>query len=299
MKYVVMECSLSYAVVLDEAGRFLKVANLHYEVGQTVTDVIEMKIPEKHTGSEKGKARGWIYSIAAAAACLALVFSMLFQGGAAPYASVYLTINPEVRIDINQKDMVVGLDGINPDGDDLIEGYRYRKKPLDQVMDELMDRAIEMGYLYEGGQITLTLDAEDDQWIVSHSKSLTEHLNDYLKEKISVTIEIENTRTINQEIIIPVAPETAAPETTAPETTVPETTAPAEGDSDYGADSGQSDYGQSDYGAEPEDDGQSDYGAEPEDDGQSDYGAEPEEDGQSDYEEDGGSDYEEEEEDDD
>lgn len=30
MKYLVVECGLSYAVVLDEEGRFLKVANLHY-----------------------------------------------------------------------------------------------------------------------------------------------------------------------------------------------------------------------------------------------------------------------------
>ena len=46
MKYLVVECGLSYAVVLDEEGRFLKVANLHYQVGQTVTDVIEMRLPD-------------------------------------------------------------------------------------------------------------------------------------------------------------------------------------------------------------------------------------------------------------
>ena len=45
-KYIVMEFHLSYAVVLDEDGRFLKVANRHYQVGQTVTDVIEMQIPQ-------------------------------------------------------------------------------------------------------------------------------------------------------------------------------------------------------------------------------------------------------------
>ena len=35
MKYLVMECGLSYAVVLDQEGRFLKVANLNYQIGQT------------------------------------------------------------------------------------------------------------------------------------------------------------------------------------------------------------------------------------------------------------------------
>lgn len=43
MKYLVMECHLGYAVVLDEKGEFIKVANMHYEVGQTVYDVIKMQ----------------------------------------------------------------------------------------------------------------------------------------------------------------------------------------------------------------------------------------------------------------
>ena len=40
MKYLVMETHPAYAVVLDERGRFLKTANLHYQVGQTVQDVV-------------------------------------------------------------------------------------------------------------------------------------------------------------------------------------------------------------------------------------------------------------------
>ena len=33
MKYLVLETHSAYAVVLDEEGRFLKAANLHYQVG--------------------------------------------------------------------------------------------------------------------------------------------------------------------------------------------------------------------------------------------------------------------------
>ena len=40
MKYLVMETHPAYAVVLYERGRFLKTANLHYQVGQTVQDVV-------------------------------------------------------------------------------------------------------------------------------------------------------------------------------------------------------------------------------------------------------------------
>ena len=44
MKYMVMECHPGYAVVMDNAGRFLKVANMHYEIGQTVSSVLEMNM---------------------------------------------------------------------------------------------------------------------------------------------------------------------------------------------------------------------------------------------------------------
>ena len=41
MTYLVMECHPAYAVVLDQAGRVIKVANMGYEVGQKVDYVIE------------------------------------------------------------------------------------------------------------------------------------------------------------------------------------------------------------------------------------------------------------------
>ena len=40
MKYLIMECHMAYAVVLDEDGRFLKAANMDYEVGQTVDTIM-------------------------------------------------------------------------------------------------------------------------------------------------------------------------------------------------------------------------------------------------------------------
>ena len=43
MTYLVMETHPAYAVVLDEAGRFLKVANRGYQPGDRVTDVIPLR----------------------------------------------------------------------------------------------------------------------------------------------------------------------------------------------------------------------------------------------------------------
>lgn len=208
MKYLVMECHASYAVVLSEDGRFLKAANMRYEVGQTVTSIVEMREPQAQTLPMQKNNRKWLYTLASVAACLVLVMTVVFSMGQMPYASVYMTINPEVRIDVNRSDVVVGLEGMNQDGTDLITAYEFRKKDLDRVMDELVDLAIGMGYLHEGGQITLTLNADDEDWVVNHSTRLLDHLNEHLTEAMSVTIEVnrQNPNPGNQSVIIPVDP---------------------------------------------------------------------------------------------
>ena len=285
MKYLVMECRPAYAVVLGDDGTFLKVANMRYEVGQTVTDVILLNLPEV-AEQPKTNHKRWISSFAAIAACLALVITSIFFTGQMPYASVYMTINPEVRIDVSRSDVVVGVEGMNADGTELLEDYDHRKKELDTVMDELVDRAIDMGYLHEGGKITLSLDG-DEEWIVSHETHLNQHLNDHLTDKITVTIDIEQKQ-----------PEQPTP--TAPTGTIVIPVGPDnysnsdydDGESDYDpTDAADSDYGETDYiPEETEEDSQSDYG-ESEDDGQTDYGDWSEDDGQTDYDdwsEDGG-----------
>lgn len=184
MKYMVLECRLGYAVVLSEDGRFLKIADKNYQIGQTVTDIEEIN-------ASHGKNRKWLRYIAAAAACLAVVMTTAVYSLSSTYASVYMAINPEVCIDVNRKDAVVAIRGVNSDGKNLIEGYEYKKKNLELVMDELVDRAIDMGYLHEGGQISLTFDGGSNEWIASRGDTLSAQLNGHLKEKLSVTIAID------------------------------------------------------------------------------------------------------------
>lgn len=268
MKYMVMECHLSYAVVLDEGGRFIKVANKNYDIGQMVTDVTEMQIPQEAEYSAKKRRLRWLYSAAAIAACLLLAFTAMFSMGRMTYASVYLTINPEVRIDVNRNDIVVGLEGTNEDGRTLIKDYSYEKKNLDLVMDELVDLAIDMGYLHEGGQITLTLDADNNEWVVTKGDALSTHLYEHLTEKFSVTIEITGTKEIINGITTPAETTGAVPDSQYREDNYGDI--PQDGQSNYEDSSPEDDLlnnGDSDYESEDEDD---------DDDGDSDY--EPEND---------------------
>ena len=43
MRYLVMECHTSYAVLLDECGCFVRAANLCYQVGETVEEPVLLR----------------------------------------------------------------------------------------------------------------------------------------------------------------------------------------------------------------------------------------------------------------
>ena len=208
MNYMVVERHPGYAVVLDDAGQFLKVADRQYEIGQMLTEVIPMQV------SAKKRTGRWLTGLAAMAACIALVVGMFLPGVGQPYASVYVKINPEVRIDVDKRDVVVGLSGVNQDGAALIEGYNFRKKDLELVTDELVDRAIEMGYLVADGQIAISLDSKDQTWVEDHSHSISDHLQTHLQTRFTVTIRIEHHEKHHEPPASPSSTEDAMPEET-------------------------------------------------------------------------------------
>ena len=298
MKYMVVECHLSYAVVLSEDGRFLKVANLHYEIGQVVSHVVEMRQPERQPESGRRVPVRWITSMAAAAACLTLVAVAALRVGSLPYGTVYMEINPDVRIDVDRKDRVVGLEGMNRDGEALVEDYSYRRKDLELVVDELVDRAIGMDYLHEGGEITLSFDGDDSQWVESRSEALPEQLAEYLDQKLTVTITVKNNTGVTAYLPEPAAqapPETqASPGAQIPPETPPSELAapPVQEDTDYDDrggdwdDDDQGDDGLTDYDDRGDDWDDGDQG----DDGLTDYDDRGDDWDDGDWDDDGGDD---------
>ena len=257
MSYLVMECHPGYAVLLDEDGRFLKAANLRYEIGQTVYDPVLMKeTPERRRHTVR-----WISSgIAAIAACFLLFFGLgYYQNYIRPYSSIYLTINPEVQMDLNRQGTVVGLMGTNEDGETLLEGYDGKGKDKVTVADELIDRAIEMGFLSEGGRVSFSIDSPDEALFREYGTELRTKVTEHLDGRITVTIEIMNHQDgqgqespENSSSSTPSRPSASQPEQTSPSTpepSHPETVPPAS--------SGATDYDDTDYG--PDNDGVTDY----------------------------------------
>ena len=242
MKYMVMECHTGYAVLLDEEGRFWKAADLHYEGGQTVENPLLMKQPQP--SGRRRITRLVSSTVAAVAACLFLFFGFgYYQNYLRIYSSIYLSINPEVQMDLNRYGNVVRLTGTNEDGAKLLEGYSGRGKDKLTVADELIDRAIEMGFLSEGGQVSFFIDSPEDALFQEYGTELRTEINEHLDGRITITIEIVNYQN---------TPET---ESSVSETAAPPSAAPSDGVTDYApADDTEDDYGDTDYGPENDDD---------------------------------------------
>ena len=182
MEYLVMECGLSYAVVLDGQGRFLKVPNLGYEVGQTLDHVVLQEIQPQSSPVRKHFTR-W----AAMAACLCLMMLGSWGLWQAPVGTVRMQINPDIQMSVNRFDRVVQLEGLNEDGERLIEGYRSYGRELKAVSDELADRAVELGYLSDGGHITLTVESDREEWKTAAEELLLLELDVHLEHRVTVT----------------------------------------------------------------------------------------------------------------
>ena len=248
MKYLVMETHPAYAVVLDEDGRFLKAANLRYQVGDTVQDIVELRTPQKKVVPAWKPFSG----LAAAAACLCLVFFGWYQPNYTAYGTLRIQINPDVEMTVSRTDRVLDLEGLNADGEDLIEEYDYQGKDRETAANELVERAIDMGYLSDGETVSITVSSTDADWQAREETQVRAQLEARYGETIVIRLgsdpapEVTPPQADPPEIVIPVTPPAAAEDAT------------DYGDTDYGPNAdGATDYADTDHG--PYTDGVTDY----------------------------------------
>ena len=252
MSYLVMEVHPAYAVVLDEEGRFLKAANLRYQVGDTVRDIVELRHPrEKRPALWKP-----LSGVAGLAACLCLVFFGYYQPNFTPYGALRIQINPDVELTLSRTDRVLELEGLNEDGQSLIAGYEYSGKDREDVTGELVERAIDMGYLSGGETVSITVTSADADWQAREEQAAREDLEERYGETIVIQIGPTDEKPPVTEVVIPVTPPEPEPTPEPP----PEQTDPpvVPDDTDYGPNAdGVTDYEPPDEG--PYVDGDTDY----------------------------------------
>ena len=246
----------------------MKAANLRYQVGDTVRDIVELRHPrEKRPALWKP-----LSGVAGLAACLCLVFFGYYQPNFTPYGALRIQINPDVELTLSRTDRVLELEGLNEDGQSLIAGYEYSGKDREDVTGELVERAIDMGYLSGGETVSITVTSADADWQAREEQAAREDLEERYGETIVIQIGPADEEPPATEVVIPVTP--PEPEPT-PEPSPEQADPPVvPDDTDYSPNAdGVTDYEDTDYG--PYSDGVTDY--EPPDDG-------PYVDGVTDYE---------------
>lgn len=169
MQFLVIELHPAYAVLLDQEGRFVRAANLGYTVGQRVSDPVLL--------AEQTRRRRWPGIAATLAACLAVALGVLYYVNyLLPFSSIFLSINPQVQIDVNRRGAVVRVIALNDDAEVLLAGYQGRGKDQLTVTEELIDRAIALGYLSPGGSVTIDIDAPDQATFQAYGFSFRDGL---------------------------------------------------------------------------------------------------------------------------
>ena len=179
-------------------------------------------------------------------------------------------------MNLNRQGTVVGLAGTNADGEALLEGYDGRGKDKVTVADELIDRAIEMGFLSDGGRVSFSIDAPDEALFQAYGMELRTEVTEHLDGRILVTLEIVDHDRAQEALARPSASDTATPTPTTPPTATPSPTptatpSPEPAQPAATPPAGDSGYGDSGYDDDNDDGGDSGYDDNDDDGGDSDY----------------------------
>ena len=159
MKYLVMECHSGYAVLMDEDSRFVTAANMHYEVGQTVTDPVLL---ETESRQKSGMSRIIMRAVgvSAAAACLVLAgftgYRFFRPDKPAPHSVVFVSDAAEIEMQLDKNGSVVKLTSDSECGNQIIEKYiESHGRTSDRVdtANDLLALQINDGYISSGDTV--------------------------------------------------------------------------------------------------------------------------------------------------
>ncbi len=224
MRYMVMEVYPTIVILLDEDGRWYKAANRDYEVGQSVFDPILM--PED-TVIERTDRSAWIRPLRRATAALGaiaavLVFFVVFQiatFNTVLSSSIYMSVNPRVVLQLNEDGAVIDAHALNPDGEELLDGYPAKRRDKNRVIRDLARRANDMGLLSQGDTLTLDIDA-DEKTFADYGLELRDEITPVLEGMGAELRIVDHNAPVPEPVIA--APPTPSPLETAPPAPEPE-----------------------------------------------------------------------------
>lgn len=164
MKYLVMECHKAYAVLMDEDSRFVNAANMHYEVGQVVTDPILME-SDKPTPVMSKK---FIIRTIAAAACIAIVslagMHFFIKAPEEPHTVIFVSAAADIKMELDGKGSVISITSDTEKGKEIIKKFKETHKVNEDRVDlasDILEFQIENGYISSGDTVEVLLPSDN------------------------------------------------------------------------------------------------------------------------------------------
>lgn len=149
MKSVVVEIKGNYAAFLQDDGTVVKKRNRNYSVG----DIVVMK----------QKAFTKKIRVAVAAALFFMVASIGVAAYEIPYYYVSLDVNPGILLKVNLFEKVIGAQGVNEDGQAIIEGLELKNKCIETALCNAIQRIEEKGYFVKNNNIIIAASSKNTQ----------------------------------------------------------------------------------------------------------------------------------------
>lgn len=187
MKYVVMQCTKGYAVLMDEESKFYFAANLNYEVGQTVTNPVILSNKYKD-----GKpVMTIIKTIAAAAACIGVISIpcySYYNKNLKPCSTVTFASDTAISMTLNSSGKVLSIESDNEYGSKIIEKVNIKGKDNVEAANEILQAEISEGYISAGDTVEIYVEAKSDEKVEDIKSKLETELP---KHDIKVNIHDE------------------------------------------------------------------------------------------------------------
>ncbi len=113
-------------------------------------------------------------------------------------SKIYITINPAICLDLSEDGSILEIEALNEDGQNLITDYRYNKKDRMAVTEELIQKAIDSGYLEKGGKVTLSIESENNDDFIQYDSEFREIVLDNFSRKQGISVEIRKIITLTK-----------------------------------------------------------------------------------------------------
>ncbi|WP_028518995.1 anti-sigma-I factor RsgI family protein [Ruminococcus flavefaciens] len=192
MKYIVMECHEGYAVLMDEESRFVNAANMHYEIGQSVTDPIIMN--EEHTARRISFTAGKFIAAAACLVIFASAGSIYYSRNLKPHSTVLISSDANIRMEVNKKGKVLHIITDSEMGKDILKDYDGKGKDKLTVANEIIELEKEKGYISDGDTIDVYISSDNSDDYRSIKSDLENGITDMKVEVHGIDSLKKNTK---------------------------------------------------------------------------------------------------------